>query len=289
MKGIFSTFQSKLHHWCTFTKSCFSTYNPLLKDARELSKIVQKSMILLNESDRIAILERYFDPSIAHIIGMYLTIYSWHEGIQILGVSNQKLNALTFIRPQLEALLIFLFFTEPNDDMVEVEERVENYLDWVIVKMYQNMTRSSKFHLVKIVPGMKEYEETVRTNYEYVKKKYEYSGKKLKALENSYSFIPNKRKLAKSQGIEDLYSHVYAETSATIHIADISDRMYYHRDSTKVGYIYNSIPENAVWQMALSNKIEVVGIRRFGKFFGIEQQITKLLSKVFRKMQQGKI
>jgi hypothetical protein len=279
---MFNSFKPKLYHWLVFTKDCFQTYNPLLKDSRELSKIVKRSLVLLKESNRSAIIKKYSDHIFAHIVGMYLTILSWHEGIQLLGLSNQRLNMLAFLRPELDALLIFLFFLEPKDNVNEIEKRVNQYIDWIKVKMFQNMERSSKLSIVDIIPGMEEYKNEVRANYEKVKEKYKHLDKEWRVLEATSSFLSNKNKLAKLYGIEDFYNHVYTEASATIHIADISDRMQYYMDSNKAGYIYDLTPSSAFWQLALSNKVLIISIEKFAKFFGLERQINKLLNKVFK-------
>ncbi len=282
MKNIFSSFGVKIYYWIQFTKGCITTDNPLLKDARKLSKIAKKSLKLIKEADRTMINKKYFESTIAYIIGLYLMIESWHDGIQLLGLTNQKLNMLTFLRPQLETLLIFFYFTEPKDNISEVEKRVNKYLDWVIIKMYQNMQDSSKLSVIKIIPGMKEYEEKVRENYETLKEKYKHKEADLKKLEKSYSFLSNKYILAKSYSIEDLYGHVYAETSSTIHIADISDRMQPYIDSWKGGFIYNSAPKNAFWQLFISNRIMVVTIKRFAEFFNLQKQIKQFFNEIIK-------
>jgi hypothetical protein len=227
MKKLFYGINAKLYHWHQFTKSCLSEYGFQVKEARELSKLGMDIINYFDKSTKKDIskgidLENYND-SFSYIFAIYFTTISHHDAIQVLSLSGHGLNSMMILRAQLEILLILLYITEPDRDLKEVMYRIDYYADYIKVKMKQNMDKSLNFPFYNYKCD-NDFKDSIINNYKEVCSKY-INSNKFKSLEKCTSFPINKKKLAEEYKIKDLYDCVFAESSASIHAADISDRM----------------------------------------------------------------
>ena len=277
---MFSAFSAKIHHWFQFTKFCFSERGFQVKEARELTKLGMSAIRLFPRSSRDDFALEHLEPFVAHILGVYYTAIGHHDAVQVLALAGHSLDSMILLRSQLEAILAFFYVTEPQTDLHEVFLRTDKYRDWVVVKMKQNMDRSSKLSLLRVVEN-DGFESTVRDNYEIIKDKYSSSRSDFAQLERSNSFLTaaQRENLAKAFHIEELYQHIYAESSASIHFADIGDRM---REIEPLRYHYTiRYKHGAFWFVMLSNLLQFHCIKQFGIFFGIETIVTPKLEAIF--------
>ena len=168
------------------------------------------------------------------------------------------------LRPQLEAALIFMHFTGILNE-ADVLKEVESYHDWVVVKMYDNAKRSNKFDLSHLSKHQ-ESSEKVEKNYSIVKEKYCNNESDFKSLSRP-RFSHNKRKVAQDNNMESLYLHIHAEASASIHVADVSDRVSYSISPSGISYLLNNNSDNSLWLLMLSNMIQVHLIKAMSEYF----------------------
>jgi hypothetical protein len=282
MTNILSAFSAKMHHWYQFTKFCFSEHGAQIKEARKLTKIGMTILKFLPQSTREDLMIEHLEPFVSHILGIYYAAVGHHDSIQALTLSGHSLNSMILLRSQLETVLTFFYVTEPQTDLKEVYKRTDRYRDWVVVKMKYNMDRSLKFDLVEaLLPD--DFKSTIQENYEIIKSKYLDSASNFTKLENSHNFLTEVQReaLAKTFHIEALYHHIYAESSASIHFADIGDRM---QETEPLGYSYAiRYKHGAFWPVMLSNLLQFNCIKQFGVFFGIESFLTPRLQAVFIK------
>jgi len=224
-----------------------------------------------------------FEDFMAHILGIYFTTVGHHDSIQFLSVARHELEALIVLRPQMEALLTLLYFIEPHDDLEEVFSRVDKYRDWLLVKMKRNMDRSYKFDLLDSITKTDDFQKTVLANYGTILEKYRGVDKELKLITHSHSFLKDKRSVASAFEIEDLFDHIYAEASASIHIADISDRMQKSEKPNFYGYEY-SIQNKGTgfWALLMSNMIMIHAINNLSKFLGVEETIKPKVMNIIK-------
>jgi Family of unknown function (DUF5677) len=280
MNNLFSAFQAKLYHWIQFTKFCFSERGAQLTEARQLTKLGMSVLSRLDYSTRSDLTIEHFEPFVAHIFGIYYAAVGHHDAIQSLALSGHSLDTFILLRSQLETILTFFYVTEPQTDLTEVCKRTDSYRDWVMVKMKQNLEKSQKFELLRAVQS-KNFDDTVYGNYDALKEKYSRSPGQFAKLEkmNNYLNRSQREEIATKFGMEGLYHHVYAESSASIHSADISDRM---RPIGPSRYRYTiRYKHGAFWPLAISNLMQRNCIAQFGKFFGIESNLMPSLKDIF--------
>jgi hypothetical protein len=280
MKHIFSAFGAKAYHWREFTKFCFCERGSQEKEARQITKLGMSVLSLLPQSMRQDLRLQDFQAFVAHIYGIYLTALTKHDSVQVLTLSGHSVDSMMLLRSQLETVLAFLYVTEPQDDRREVYKRIDRYRDWVVVKMEQNMESSLKLNLVQVLVE-EDFITTVRGNYELVKAKYGGSSSEFVKLEKAHNFLspPERELIADRFGIEDLYHHIYSESSASIHFADISARMH---KIGEFGYHYPIREKHgAFWPLMLSNLLQFHCILQFGKFFGIDSILVPKLGAIF--------
>lgn len=161
----------KLYHWWQFTKNCFRIQNPFLLQAKKLIQVSNKAIRLSNTSKRAFIFQEYGNAWLPCMFGIYFTAVNYHKTVQTLALSGYGLNALHIVRSQLETLLIFCHFTEPGEDFIEIDRRVTQYLDWLVVKMYVNMVKSSDFPVLQALSNYECYVQQVKNNYHELEKK----------------------------------------------------------------------------------------------------------------------
>ena len=178
------------------------------------------------------------------------------------------------------------YLISPKSDIKEVEKRVEAYREWIMVKMYNNSQKSRDFDFFNIHPSHQGYMKNVEENYIFVKDKYKNSPDHFKKIEKAQSFIDNKRKLAKECEIEDLYLAVFSETSATVHIADISDRMIKESGDAFEGYQYKlSSSSESMMLSGISNMLLIKAVFDFCDFFDFSQDTIK---EIFKNIKMAK-
>ena len=276
----FSSFKAKLHYWWQYTKNCFRIQNPFILHARRLTKISEKAIQSANNSQRRFIFKEYFHTWLPSVLGVYFTAQNYHKTVQTLALSGFGLNAFHIVRSQLESVLIFFYFTEPHDDFVEIDNRVSHYIDWLVAKMYANMTKSSDFPVVQAISNYDQFIQQVEENYQELEKKYYGREKELNILKKPSSFLKNKPAIADRHGFKSLYDHIQAECSASIHIADLSDRIEELVTDDYHEYNLNALIDEGRWAMSLSNVLQLFLTRQLAKFFHIEDTIVPLLKDV---------
>jgi hypothetical protein len=285
MTYIFSGFGAKMHHWYQFTKFCFSERGAQIKEARKLTKLGMAVIKFFPQSTREDLMIEHFEPFVAHILGIYYAAVCHHDSVQTLTLSGHSLNSMMLLRSQLETVLTFFYVTQPQADLDEVYRRTDRYRDWVVVKMKKNMERSLRLDLVQALLR-DDFKNTIRDNYDIIKEKYLDSPSDFSLLENSHNFLSRAQRedLAKAFRIEELYHHIYAESSASIHFADISDRM---QETEPLRYCYTIRHKHgALWPVMLSNLLQFNCIKQFGVFFGIESILTPRLRTILLSKDQ---
>jgi len=278
MKHAFEALSAKFYHLRQFSKYCFTERGAMLAEARRLTKFGMRAVSLLDKSTRDDLRIEHLEPFVAHILGIFYTTVGHHDAIQTLALSGHSLESMMILRSHLEAVLAFLYVTEPQTNLDEVYARTDKYRHWVVVKMKQNLERSKNLNLLQPVLRP-EFIDTVNANYATVVG--ENSPKELKQLDAAHSFLnSNLRKaLAKRFGIPDLYEHIFAESSATIHFADIGDRM---RETGLLSYRYtirNS--HGAFWPLTASNIVQAKCVQQFGNFFGVQNIVEAQIRSIF--------
>jgi len=245
-----------------------------------LSKVAAKLMKSVENSKRSEILFEHIDTLLPHIFNLYYASISYHKTVQTISVSGFGLNGWLVIRSQLEALLIFLYLTEPFDDLEEIEDRTLRYRDWTIVKMYQNSKKSSGMDILNSLSTHVNFEKKINDNFKYIQEEYKDKQDELKILKNSSSFLRNKAKIADNHGFKDLYNHVQAECSASLHIADSSDRMKVSGNEKGTKYSFGVNLHDGLWSMLLSNLLFLELLKNFSLFFGIKDVFHKRISTI---------
>jgi hypothetical protein len=285
MRNLFYGINAKVYHWYQFTKSCLGEYGFQVKEARELSKLGMNIIKYFDQSAKREFFKKVkledFSDSFSYIFGVYFTTLSHHDAIQILSLSGHGLNSLMILGSQLETLLILLYMTEPDMDLREVMDRIDYYIDYVKVKMKQNMEKSLNLSFYSYKCN-DEFNSSIFSNYEEVCSKY-LNNNKIKILKNCTSFPMNKKKLAEKYNIKELYDCIFAESSASIHATDISDRMQRIDDLTMSGFKYTiSHSKGYLWSLMMSNLVQYHSILYFSKFFGIDHILRPKLLKIFK-------
>jgi hypothetical protein len=279
MKQYFSAIGSKLHHSFQFALYCFSERGKEIKEARMLYKFAMGSMSFFSESTREDIGGEDIEPFLGHILGVYYSSIGHHDAVQKLALSGHSLDSLILLRTQLETILAFFYLTEPHDNLLEIFKRTERHRHWIAVKMKQNMDESLKLNLLPNFIN-EDYRNSVNRNYDIVLKEYSTSPQEIKNFEKASSFLTRHERetIASKFGIEGFYNHIFAESSASIHFADIGDRMQ-QIEPGRFRYTTRNA-HTAFWPLMLSNLLQVKCIQQFGKFFGVEPIITPRLQDI---------
>jgi len=281
---IFDGFSLKSYQWKQFTKNCFTERGFQLKEARKIRKLSEKTLDMMNSYGWSETEIDFFHSTFAPIFGFYYGTISYHDSIQTLSLSGHALNAMNLLRPHLEALLLLVYILENRDDLIKMENKVYDYFDWVIVKMKINTDQSFKSELARIILT-EDTMEKVKNNFNEIKSKYANNPKGFKKLLKMNSFLNSKERLrlSKKINIEGLYHHIYAESSAVIHFADIEHRMEASSEHLD-GYTYDIRKKNAaVWPILISNLLQVNCIMQLSKIFHKEDITKQKLESIFNK------
>lgn len=279
---MYKTILTKLQYWLDYTQNCIQTKNSFLTPAQELSKLSEVLLNSIQYSDREDLETGRLHNVFPYILGLYSTSNSFHKTIQILVTSGHGQNAMLMLRPQLESLLILLYLTEPQENIEEIEKRIEKFLDWTMIKMYQNSEQSSNLDFVRILSTHKEFSNFTQENYQKVCAKYFDRPKELKKLINSSSFLENKAILAEKYQIKDLYHHIHAESSGNLHMADISDRVIQKIYDNGIEYVLNPHIKDGFWALMMSNLLQFYLLANFSTFLKIKNMIIPKLEVIFK-------
>ena len=265
----------------SFIISSFKSHGFDSKLSSQLTKVSMRCFAYLNRMGRTDLnKEKSFDSFIESILGIYSSIISYNDSISCLCYIGHGLNSSVLLRSQLEAYLIFKYFTFPKDDIKEIKNRVNRYNDWVKVRMYINSKKSKDFDLFNLDTNLDSYLKMVEENYNYVRNKYKDNPNIMNDLEKSTSFIKEKKKLAKEFGIENLYLGVFSETSASVHIADISDRMFSIKQQGIKRYAFHIRSSKECTMISdVSNTLLVKAIEDFIEFFDYSSDIKDMIFK----------
>lgn len=146
--------------------------------------------------------------------------------------------------------------------------------------MKQNMDESAKLNLFKAFILNNDFIKSVNDNYEIVKEKYSAMSSEFNRLENSHNFLSRQLRetIANKFDLKGLYNHIYAESSATIHFADIGDRMR-RTDGSRYRFTIRN-KQGAFWPITLSNLLQFKCIKQFGVFFGVRSVINPLVENI---------
>lgn len=268
----------KIKHSLVYIFRCFRNDNDLLIQSAKLQRLVKFSIRIINKSIRDDLKHDKHHLIVSHIYGMYIISTRYHQSVQSLILNGFVLNSFNLLRSQLESLLIFLFFIEPKDNLKEIENRINKYRDWITIRMYDNYQATSKLSLLTDIYKDKSADQYIIDNYNEVKNKY--NKKQFDDL-NRPSFIKDKTKLADEFGFKELYKHIFKETSANIHIADISDRLFWDESKIYSGFVYDETHANSFWPVILSNMLLFYLILNFVVFFELKPLLIPRLAKIF--------
>lgn len=254
----------------------------LICDAYSLDRIARFSIRKIKDSPREDLKNMEMHVLLSFLIGMYYETIKYHKAVVGLILSGHASCAFNLIRSQLEALLIFLYFVDPGEDIQEVQNRTNEYQNWIAIKMYDNNKKSIRLDLLKDFLDNDEYIGNLERNYNGVKA--ELSESEFKRLEKSHSFLKNKPQIAEKYDFKDLYNHIQAESSASIHIADISDRLNWVEEPFYVGYEYNENGVVPFWPLLLTNALQVYLLLGFTRFFKLQKSLLPKLEKWAEKL-----
>ena len=272
--------KDKIEFIFRFIKSTIYSNGFYSNHSNQINKLAKKCIENVDKMERKDILDIHFEPIVAYILGAFSSVISYQESISFLCLSGHGLNSTILLRTQLEAYLIFSYLINEKQDLNSTEKKVEEYKDWVMVRMYKNSLKSKGLDLFQVNPEHSEYLNKVKENYFFVKSKYENNTNEFKRIENSQSFLKNKREIAKKCEIEDLYLGIFSETSATVHLADISDRMSKYSTSDFDGYEYKfSSNQESMMVSGVSNILLTKAINDFSEYFELPEDLMKKLSK----------
>jgi len=267
----------KFLEWLKYTMATIKSRNRMLPMASNLDKSALECLKEIEKTDVCKSI--LLMPDLAQFFfSPYATALNYHQAILSASLSKYSLSSYALVRPQLESALIFLYFINSSSE-AELLERVESYSDWVVVKMYQNANRSSKFEFVPHLSTHESFMRQIEENYKVISEKYAGREKEFKELKRS-SFLLNKRAVACENDIEGLYLHVQSEASASIHAADVSDRVSYNISKNRISYSLDNTTHDSFWILMLANLIQFHLIKTTATYFGVYALLKKQLEHV---------
>ena len=271
-------FSTKWKYWLAYTKSCVRVDNSFLDMARDLEGLGFEILASIGKTEkgRQLLLP---DRGGALFMGVLAAAVSYHATAACLALSNYGQNGWVILRPQLEATLILLYFID-SDSVEEIEEKLDAYSDWVIAKGYYNGQRSESFEAVRLLDNHEASAEHMEALFDSVRKKYESDPDRLRRIRNSPSFLGDKRAVAEKYDITELYLHVFAESSFSIHAADAADRAFRIANSDSVGYEINTHLDDSFWMLMLSNLIAFRLCTAVVEYFDLEPIIGPVVGDV---------
>ncbi|PIP95182.1 MAG: hypothetical protein COW00_13590 [Bdellovibrio sp. CG12_big_fil_rev_8_21_14_0_65_39_13] len=271
-------FDSLLLHKLALTKDYLldNLKNDLpLSQSKKLTDIAKNIIEYCKQSNRDDLQVRNFFEFFADILGIHYTSIAHHESIKQLCITNYGLEALMLLRPQFDSFLKVAHFFEPKDDLNEIHKRVEEFEDWRIIKMSQNLNKSKNFDLFKALPN-KSYDKDILKLRKKIQEKYKCNHEKFEELSKRNHFLSSEqiKSLTKNLNIFDFYNHVKAESSASLHVTDLSDRMRESERDSFDGYTFQiKIQGSGFYPLHLSNLILVHQLMCWADFFDIKDII----------------
>lgn len=272
--------KNKLTQWLRYTQAIIKSKNKFLPMAARLEKVEKFCFKEVGKTNKFREIANSPDL-LQFFLGPYLTAVSYHQSIILSSLSKNGLNGFVLLRPQLESTLIFLYFLDSSDEE-ELLNRVEEYYDWVVVKMYENAQKSNEFEFVPHLSTHNGFMKKIETNYSSLKDRYIGKDAEFNRLKRS-SFLKNKRGIAKQNDIEGLFLHIQSEASASIHVADVSDRVTYTLSPTDITYSFNKYSDDSFWVLMLSNLILISLIKSMAKYFDVYPMVKEKLKTVANK------
>jgi hypothetical protein len=79
--------------------------------------------------------------------------------------------------------------------------------------------------------------------------------------------------------MEDLYLHIFSESSATIHAADVTDRVEIDVLAHGITYKLDKNTEESFWLLMLSNLVQFNVIINISKYFDVYKSVQPMLGK----------
>ncbi|XCN72620.1 MAG: DUF5677 domain-containing protein [Candidatus Electrothrix aestuarii] len=259
-------------YYKNFPSSQAETFENVMSIALELPSIFN-----LRQED---IDEEYF----YRILGVHYSIIGIYDAIFELSVCGHSSVTYSLLRMQMENFLILIYLTEDKNNLAQVNARIEEYEDWIKIKMFQNNKRSKNFDLYRQFASSEKYTQTVKNNYLLTKEKYSLNINDFKALEKRPSFLKDKRKIAQLVSLEEVYDHIVADGSATIHCADLYDKIDSTLEEDTVEYSFNIRPTHySPWVLLLSNFLIQKQLLYLADFFHLsEKKKNELKNTLFR-------
>lgn len=272
--------KGKLRYISKFIEESVSAKDCDAKTSYRVNKAAKRCIEYFGEKQRSDLKTEHFEAFESYLLGVFSSIISYQESVTYLCLAGHGLNSTVLLRSQLEAYLLFNYLIEPQNDLAEIEKRVDEYKDWVMIKMYLNSNKSKQFELFNTNASHTSYLTSVEENYNFVKEKYK-DDPLFNDLKKRQSFVKDKLAVARNRDIEDLYQAIFSESSATVHLADISDRMTPFTTKESDGYIYEfSSKKESPMIISLSNVLLINSIVDFILFFEFEESIKE---KIFGK------
>ncbi len=265
---------SKWRLWRDLSWEIFRSRHRLLRVSQRLSEEGQALIPRIGLVERSkAVLETLGDH-LTPLVALHSMVLAHVDAVRILASLAHGLEATANLRAQVEAALTLMHLIQPGDDLQQVLLRCDSYLDWVMIKMYMNARKSREFALYKPFLTAGTYAASVDANYKTVCEKYADRPQELKRLARATSFVPDKLEAAKLLGIGGLYSHIYAEASATIHLADVSDRTATLSNGQQVLKLFRIRNRGAgFWPLFCSTIVMTAELKALATFLGLEHTL----------------
>ena len=267
---------AKVAAWWGLTVSIATAPNHVHGISRRLDQLSLSVWRVYEDHGRDDLRVEHFEAFVARILGVFYSTISHHRAVRTLVLGGYGLEAFMVLRAQLEATVILDYLVEPGDDHDEVLRRVDRYVDWVIIHQYKNMERSNRFSVVREIPMTDGYRKSVKASYKEIEKRR--TPEDMLTLRKLLTFPGKACDVAGRHGYDDLYDHIYAESSTSIHAGDIGDRMWRQDRPGFHGYSYHlGHHQSAFWPLLMSNMVQFTALRAIGEFFGIESQLQPKL------------
>ncbi len=154
-----------------------------------------------------------------------------------------------------------------------------------MVKMHMNAKKSQDFDFFNIHPSHSDYMSATEDNFIYVKNKHVNDPKAFKSIVDSQSFLKDKAEIARQCDIEQLYKGIFSQTSATVHVADLSDRMDTYVEEETEFYTYKLGSHNESTMIGgTANILLVKALVDFSRFFQIKpsKKIDRLTKSILK-------
>jgi hypothetical protein len=265
-------FRARYHLVRNFLKRLRSTRTHNLFGSFGIHRVAQ---FLLQEADN----EKLANLAKEHweeLLSLVMSIISAQSCIMFLSATGSGLEALGILRSILNRTLTLVYLLE---DEALIYSRLQQYADWTLLRIGTNLEESQKSSIAMIVITERFITDIERGVSEIQSrlKKSEFD-----RLKRAHDFLSSeeRKRIASKCGLEGHYEHIFAESSAVIHGADVYDRFELDVDGKKILMTHNE----ANWPLLFANYISGIALlqfaRRIDQFDYVKRQINRL---VFRK------